>query len=331
MKRFVALLVLAFVLWAVPVAAMQMATGFYVGDGNDPRSPDITGVGFQPDLVIIKADAGARPVYRTSTMDAGDSAIFDLNAACALNRIQAFKADGFEVGDDNEVNNNGTTYHYIAFRDNGDGDFAVGSYTGDDAATKAISGLGFQPNLVWIKGDDGTLSHPIWRPSSLAGDATLWFDATDATADYIESLDADGFTVGDDDGVNEAAVVYHWVAFKSVTSEFAVGSYTGDGNDPQAITGVGFEPDYLWVKSQAGAAPRKGRHASETHAADDSMYFRATANAADGIQSLDSDGFSVGGDDEVNENTKTYHYAAWRRPGASAATGLRGAASTLMQ
>ena len=54
-----------------PAAAhAQMRTGSYVGDGLDNRR--ITGVGFQPAVVLIKADTGQNAVMRTSTM-AGDA------------------------------------------------------------------------------------------------------------------------------------------------------------------------------------------------------------------------------------------------------------------
>jgi len=84
--------------------------------------------------------------------------------------------------------------------------FAIVAYTGDVAATKAITGVGFRPTLVMIyekatsyglvgcaikSSQDGTktlLSRRTANPSTVG---TYYAD------DDIISLDADGFTVGD--------------------------------------------------------------------------------------------------------------------------------------
>ena len=53
---------------------LLFTTGSYTGDGNDDRW--INDPGFEPDLVIIKADNTYYAVWRSSTMDAGDTAYF---------------------------------------------------------------------------------------------------------------------------------------------------------------------------------------------------------------------------------------------------------------
>lgn len=95
--------------------------------------------------------------------------------------------------------------------------FAVGTYTGDAAASKAITGVGFQPKVVvvWEKvtnkafivksNQDTTKAFVITHAAG-----TLYVD------DIIISLDADGFTVGDGSGsanyANEAQA-YSYIAF----------------------------------------------------------------------------------------------------------------------
>ena len=61
------MLVLSVGLWlslAAPSEA-DIRTGHYEGNGT---SLSVTGVGFQPDVVIIKGDTTERAVARTSTM-----------------------------------------------------------------------------------------------------------------------------------------------------------------------------------------------------------------------------------------------------------------------
>ena len=63
---------------------------------------------------------------------------------------------------------------------------------------------------------------------------------------------ATGFTIGQNAQVNTGATAYHWVAFQAGCGTLKVGSYTGNGGT-QAITGAGFQPEFVMVMS-AGAA-----------------------------------------------------------------------------
>jgi len=93
-------------------------------------------------------------------------------------------------------------------------------------------------------------------------------------------------------------------------SEMAIGTYTGNGSATQAITGVGFQPDYLHVYAQNGSyngwekSSHDGTKARDlTH-----IYYQD-----DHIISLDSDGFTVGDGtsgigNSANVNTVVYVY-----------------------
>lgn len=284
---------------------MQMATGTYTGDGNDNRS--ITGVGFQPDLVIIKGDTTKYAVWCSSAMTVGDSAFFADNLAHFTDSIQLLEADGFQIGTNDKVNTNTVAYHWIAFRDNGGGDFKVGTYTGDGADNRSITGVGFQPNMVLLKGD--TARYGVWRPSSLAGDSTLHFKNFNAGADLIQAFEADGFQIGTHAIANGNGLTYHYAAWLTAASQFAVGTYVGDGNDDRSITGVGFQPDYMWTKA---VTARTAHHRSDTCTTID-LFFTNFAGGDDFIQDLEADGFQLGTHVHVNENTVTYHYACWKK------------------
>ena len=89
--------------------------------------------------------------------------------------------------------------------------------------------------------------------------------------------------------------------------------YTGNGST-QSITGVGFQPDWVWVKDRG----RSGYN----HIANDSVrgvtkYLRpnltnAEATLTDAITSFDSDGFTLGSDSSNGEhNINTQTYASW--------------------
>ena len=93
------------------------------------------------------------------------------------------------------------------------------------------------------------------------------------------------------------------------TDYFNTKLYTGNGST-QSITGVGFQPDWVWIKQRNGAewhnlidSVRGGTkvvYSNETN---------AEATSSNLITSFDSDGFSLGTANEVNGNTNTF--ASW--------------------
>ena len=143
-------------------------------------------------------------------------------------------------------------------------------YTGN-SSTQAITGLGFQPDLVWIKRRDGTYNH-------------YWFDAprgvgyyikcnqdaaqADGNPDHLTAFDSDGFTLGSTDGVNATGDTFASWSWKAgttsglsggtitpaaysinTTSKFGIYKYTGNGTAGATIAhGLGATPYLVIVK-----------------------------------------------------------------------------------
>jgi len=97
---------------AFKASAGQMSVGSYTGDGTDDRG--ITGVGFQPEYLILKGDATVNGAHRTTSV-AGDSTLDFKTVANYADGIQALQTDGFQVGTNTKVNQNATTYYWMAF------------------------------------------------------------------------------------------------------------------------------------------------------------------------------------------------------------------------
>jgi hypothetical protein len=192
---------------------------------------------------------------------------------------------------------------------------ATGSYTGNATAGTPIT-VGFQPDVVIIKGDGGGGS-AVLRTSTMTGDNSKPMGtATALTANLVQSLDANGFTIGSDTRVNQSGISYHWVAFKANTN-LKVGTYTGNGTS-QSITGVGFSPEYLIV---ASAGANNAQQKASTFAATRAYDFTPDAGATTRITSLDADGFSVGNSTTTNTNTTVYYYVAWNAVAGKMAVG----------
>ena len=78
----------------------------------------------------------------------------------------------------------------------------------------------------------------------------------DATTNYLPTISSNGFNVGT---TNRAGVLYHFVAFQNTTNLVNVGTYEGTTADNRNIlTGVGFVPDYLFIKNADYAAGSGG-------------------------------------------------------------------------
>ena len=286
------------------VAAAQVLSGTYTGDGTDSRFIDQ--LGFQPDVVIVKGAGAQVAVIRSSSMAGDNTKPMTGATALTANLVEALNTTGFTIGDDSRVNQNAVDYHWIAFRQ-GSKRLKVGSYTGNGAASQAITGVGFSPEFVIIMAATG--SEAVWRSSA---DTESFNFTTGAGATWISALGADGFTVANDARVNTNGTTYHYVAWNEVDGVMDVGAYTGNATDGTNITTTTFQSEYVLVKRD-GASDAVHHPASVGQTTDSNLFFTATAAAANGIQQLTATGFQVGTDAVVNSNNQTYNYVAWRR------------------
>ena len=106
-----------------------------------------------------------------------------------------------------------------------------------------------------------------------------------------------------------------------VASQFATGTYTGDGNATQAIIGVGFQPVHVMAYRQIDAFVNSPGFKVRPIDGLSALVARLTAGIyeydIDQIISLDADGFTVGdgsftpGAMALNVLNEVYTYIAW--------------------
>jgi len=199
--------------------------------------------------------------------------------------------------------------------------FKAGKYTGNGSDPQTISGIGFQPKAVIIMATVGTgdASCAQWKTDGMTTGATgvtrSLGSAVELATGQIDSFTSDGFLVRDQKNIN--TTTYYYMAFGG--SSCVTGSYTGDANDNRAITGVGFQPDFVWIKARsqpyehnlldAVRGPTKLLFSSLTNAESTTVNFN----------SFDSDGFNVdaeGGGSAFNQNGTTYVAWNWKANGA---------------
>jgi len=112
---------------------------------------------------------------------------------------------------------------------------------------------------------------------------------------------------------------------------FSIVNWTGNGSS-QSITGVGFQPDLVWVKERTATSGNElydsTRGATKYIQTDSSG---AESTSAQGLQSIDSDGFSVGNDGAVNESDNMFIAWCWKANGGTTVSNGEGSITSTVQ
>lgn len=294
-------------------ANFNMQTGYYVGNGD---ALEVSGLGFRPDMVIIKSDTTAGVGVWTSDAMPTDTTAHFSAAAVDTSTLISLQPDGFIVAAGATVNNANVRYTWTAFTGSdctSSGTFCVGTYTGNNTNPRLIT-TGFQPDLVMVKRSTGVAAN--FRTSSMANNIGQYFTNTaqNTSGVLFTTIASNGFNVGSTNNANGG--IYYYVAFKAVAGIMAVGSYTGDGNDDRNITGFGSgaTPSLVMVKN--GTSTTSGNRvpvmSTPQQYGDHAVGIGTTAAAtADRIQSLSVNMFQVGTAGLVNEAGATIYWVAW--------------------
>jgi hypothetical protein len=293
---------------------MNVKAGTYTGNGADNRN--ISGVGFQPDFVLVKG--GSSSAFFSSASSPADKSKGAVSASTMnANQIQAFQSDGFQLGSDSAVNTTSTVYYYIAIKCDS-ADSKIGSYTGSGSDNNNVTGVGFTPTFVMVWSDSN--NQPWWRTSLMGsgGDSSCRFDS-DLRTDNIQALQSDGFQLGTSSEVNGSGRTCYYLAVKDASAVFGVFTYTGNGSDNRSISGIGFQPDFVLVQNtDTNGTPSVIRFTDET--GDNSFEVAAVGEATNKIQAFETDGFQVGNNNSANQNTIKYHGFALKNAAPAAAT-----------
>jgi hypothetical protein len=151
----------------------------------------------------------------------------------------------------------------------------VVKYDGN-GSTQTISGLAFEPDLVWLKGRSLTSNHRLYDQIRGAT-KSIYSDLTDPEGTESTGLTAftsDGFSLGDQAGHNQNAstyVAWAWDAGTttdpsnqagSITSQvranvsagFSVVTYTGVAGNQSFGHGLGVKPKLIMIKNRSNSA-----------------------------------------------------------------------------
>ena len=300
------------------------------------------GLGDTPSVFIVKertatsASGGVWGVYFVPenliaflnlTNAAGDATVGGNNGGFASNQTTDTTLQ-FITGSisNNNWNNNGSQYIIYCFAEV-EGFSSFGSYVGTGASGNTVV-TGFEPAFVMIKCTSEIMNWAIFdnkRDTTNPNEAILYpnlsLAETNSAGSGINFL-SNGFELDTTSGgwINNSGASFIYMAFAAdpttveptLEDSFNTVVYSGDGTTNHPITGVGFQPDLLWIKN---------RFSVVDHILFDSVRgvvgeLRSNTTDAEGpvdIISFDSDGFTL---DATGNASGTNNHVAWCWKGA---------------
>jgi len=329
-------------------------TVLYTGnDTNTSYTRNITGVGFQPDLVWIKSrdTTGFEHALFDSVRGAGASKILSSDTTGAQGwtsgaPMSAFITDGFSIqprspwNSNNLINKNGDDFVAWNFKAGGaavantDGTinsqvsanntlgFSIVSFTGTSSNVSVGHGLDAAPELFIIK----TLSTDNWWAYTTAIDGTMDYlvlNSTVAAGNGTQSLPTSSVFYQNQ---TNASIAY---CFTSKPGFSKVGSYTGNGSANGPMVQTGFEPAFVMLKGAVTSNATNwwifDNKRNPTNPLGKGLI--ANLSAAEQAQGtyLDfySNGFAIlSGNGEFNNTGDTYIYLAFAADGSTATPSL---------
>ena len=334
--------------------------------GNDTDNRTVSGVGFQPDFLWIKARADAYQHYLQDVVRGSTKVLFSDSSSAEDTRVSAvksFASDGFVLGQEAQVNGNnnlyvswnwkagtsvsgnttgsGTSKSYTGSV-NTDAGFSIIKYIGNGTSGHTIPHhLGVQPQVVICKRINqggqwvfGSMALPNQFEQFLELDLTgaaqtssLRWNDTDPSSSV--------FTLGStlDTNANDINIIAYSFAEKKGFSKF--GSYTGNGSTDGPFVYTGFKPAFVICKSYSGSEQwvlydnkRDPFNVTE-------QILRPNLSDAEGTESgakmdLLSNGFKLtgsgGGIGQTNNSGSSYIYMAFAENPFVSSTGIPGLA-----
>ena len=309
--------------------------------GNDANNRDITGVGFQPNLVWIKnRDAGySHMIYdsiRGATGSGGDHLSSDTTgtAGVVTGLFNSFDADGFSInkGTSSRVNQSSQDYVAWCFKAGGaavpntDGSitsqvsvnndlgFSVVKYTGAASGTVG-HGLDVTPEFIITK-SPGVSSYWQCYHKSLGKDKLIQLNSNGLALAISNYWGTSGhtpsvFNLSTNSGHNPANGENIAYCFTSKRGVSKVGSFEGTGAAGNKVY-TGFEPAFvMWKNADNGASNSRWFIFDNQRGA--SAYLMADSNSIEGSDTsiqFHRDGFTVPNAGAINNSGQTHIYYA---------------------
>ena len=318
----------------------------WTGNGSS-TSREITGCGFQPDLVWIKGRSVDGSGQRLQDVVRGAGTVLQANSPNQefddSSNLGAFTSDGFtltttgssynqssatyvawcwKAGGTAAADNSGTIDANVSA--NQDAGFSIVSWSGTGSTGTLAHGLDAAPKFIIVKDRDAQTRWIVYHedmgnagyvrldePSGFASDSTV-FNSTSPTSSL--------FTVGTSANTNPSSgndmIAYCWTE-KTGVSKF--GEYTGNGSSDGPVISCGFRPAMVIIKWYESVNTSESWHMYDNKRGGNPnntvLFPDATADEeipTDRYIQFTSDGFQLKSSGQaINRSGAKYIFMAW--------------------
>ena len=216
------------------------------------------------------------------------------------------------------------------------------SYNGVPTFTHAAGSRGsfeegatVNTSVVATEPDGGAITHTIISgslPSGLSLNATT--GAITGTAPDVSADTTSNFTIRATDNENQSTDRAYSITVSNVQPSLHFKPVIYSGNSSTQNVTVGFKPDLVWIKERGPNAENHNIYDSSRGAY---KFLNSSSNAAEvsggggRLSAFTSTGFTVGSDNEINDNGSTYVAWCWKANGGTTSSNTDGDITSTVQ
>tara|TARA_B100000900_G_scaffold415526_1_gene445825 strand:+ start:2105 stop:4684 length:2580 start_codon:yes stop_codon:yes gene_type:complete len=259
-------------------------TVLWTGNNSAPRN--ITGVGFSPDWIWVKDRVAANNNVLVDTVRGISELLYSNSTSAGVtgaSQVSAVGADGFTIGSNTYMNENGSSNTYVgwnwkagtAFSNdasatgvgtidstgqvNTAAGFSIISYTGNGSSSQTVAhGLSSTPEVVFLKDRDTNSNNNQWQAYHAGAGDDYGYLSTSAAFTGAAQIIPSGTTTIELKAhlatTNESGDNYIMYCFHSVEGYSKIGTYTGNNNSDGPYIYMGFRPAWVLFKGDTVAS-----------------------------------------------------------------------------
>jgi len=304
----------------------------------------VTGLGFQPDLIIGFTRSGAQSKRVVDSTRGGSERLYtDLSDAASTGTatISSFDSDGFTATGGAFNNDSGKTCGAWCWKatggttaSNGSGSitttvqantkagFSIITYTGNGSNATIGHGLTKAPELIWVKRRSGSAQN--WRVYHASLGATQRLTLNDNRAAETASTFQDTtpsntvIYIGNDSNINTSGADQLAYAWHGVEGYSKFGSYEGNANNDGPFVYTGFRPRMLWIKEADNADDwvvyDTARDIANTGSSKVTRFESSVVEFDGSTRAIDilSNGFKIRtSNNTINQSSSTFVWGCW--------------------
>jgi len=303
------------------------STTLYTGNGSTQTITNGIDLAGEGGLVWIKSRSAAtdHQLFDTNRGVANELASNSTAAQVAdADTLTAFNVDGFNIGADSNVNTGSATYASWTFRQ-APKFFDIVTWTGNGGATRVLNhSLGVVPGFYVVKRLDLSDDWYAYHRSPAGTVGGILNGANAFTAGFgIHGTPTDSTITLNTTATDVSGATYIAYLFAHDPSDSGIiqcGSYTGNGSSSGPVIDLGWQPQWLLIKSSTSpnswAVYDNERDPTNPR---DSVLSPNISNSevSDSSVNIDfnSNGFELKGNSgAINSNGNTYVFMAIRAP-----------------